>query len=80
MTLRAGLVKRIHVSQVDIRANRKDGGDRAVFTIQTSRGPLKARHVEVKGASQVVYRADKPLGCGARVWIETRAEVVYVPA
>lgn len=75
--LQAGTIKRIHVSQVDIRANRKDGGDRPVFTIQTSKGPLKARAVEIRGASEVIYRATRPLSCGARVWIETKAEVTY---
>lgn len=78
-TLDAGTVKRIHVSQVNLRANRKDGGNRTVFTIQTSKGPLYARSVDVKGASRLVYSPDKPLSCGARVWIETKAAVEYAP-
>lgn len=76
-SIRRGLVKRIHVSQVNMRANRKDGGSRPVFTIQTSKGPLYARHVEIVGASALV-NPEKPLKCGARIWIETRAEVRYV--
>ena len=31
--------------------------------------------VEILGPSKVVYSPDKPLSCGARVWIETEAEV-----
>ena len=31
--------------------------------------------VEILGESKVVYSPDKPLSCGARVWIETNAEV-----
>jgi len=26
----------------------------------------------------VVYRPDKPLSCGAKVWIETESEVILV--
>ena len=28
--------------------------------------------------ARVVYRPHKPLGCGARVWIETESEVVVL--
>jgi hypothetical protein len=27
--------------------------------------------VEILGSSKLVYRPDKPLSCGAKVWIET---------
>ena len=27
--------------------------------------------MEIGGASSVVYSPDKPLNCGARVWVET---------
>lgn len=79
MTIRKGLIKRIHVSQVNLRANRKDDGNRPVFTIQTSKGPRHASHVEIVGASTMVSRPKKPLACGARIWIETRALVRYTP-
>ena len=75
-SIRRGLVKRIHVSQVNMRANRKDGGKRPVFTIQTSRGPLYARHVVIKGPSALV-NPGKPMSCGARIWVITTAEVRY---
>ena len=74
--IRRDLIKRVHVSQVRIRANRKDGGERPVFTIQTSSGPIAASRVEIKGPSSLVH-SKRPLPCGARVWIETRAEVEY---
>lgn len=73
----AGTIKRIHVSQVNLRANRKDNGTRPLFTIQTSKGPLYANHVEIKGKTALVDSTHKPLKCGARVWIETRAAVEY---
>jgi len=31
------------------------------------------------GKSEVVYSHDKPLKCGARIWIETTAPVWYLP-
>ena len=31
--------------------------------------------MQINGASTVVYQPDNPLSCGARVWIETKAEV-----
>lgn len=75
MRIRKGLVKRIHVSQVNLRANRKDGGSRPEFTVQTSDGPMKGRSVKINGPAELISRPNKPLKCGARVWLETRAEV-----
>ena len=34
--------------------------------------------VEINGPCRVVYSPDKPLSCGAKVWIETEAGVVVV--
>jgi hypothetical protein len=31
--------------------------------------------INILGPSKVVYSPDKPLSCGAKVWIETEAEV-----
>ena len=35
-----------------------------------------AHEVEILGASKIIYSPDKPLSCGARVWIETDEEVL----
>lgn len=69
------MLKRIHVNQHNIRANNKDGGQRPVITVKTYKTNTYAHEVEIKGDSKVIYRPDKPLSCGARVWIETRADV-----
>jgi len=66
--------KRIHVNQHNIRANSK-GADLPVLTMKTSKGNIKCNRVDVHGPSTVVYSPDKPLACGAKVWIETDAEV-----
>ncbi len=75
-TIREGLVKRIHVDQRRIRENRKTGKNLPVFTIQTSKGPIKAHEVNIVGSSKLMH-GRKPLSCGARVWIFTRAAVYY---
>ena len=58
-----------------IRANKKHGTKEPVITVKTSKTNTYAHEVEILGESKVVYSPDKPLSCGARVWIETDAEV-----
>ena len=65
---------RIHVNQHNIRANAK-GADRPLLTVKTYKENVKCNRVAVHGPSTVVYSPDKPLSCGAKVWIETEAEV-----
>lgn len=67
--------KRIHVNQAHIRANKKAGTDVPVLTIKTYNSNTYAHEVAIHGPSKIVYAPDKPLSCGARVWIETDAEV-----
>lgn len=69
------MIKRIHVNQHHIRANAK-GADLPVFTVKTYKDNIKGDEVHISGPSSVVYRPDKPLACGAKVWIETTAPVV----
>ena len=65
---------RIHVNQHNIRANLK-GADLQVLTVKTYKENVKCNRVAVHGPSTVIYSPDKPLSCGAKVWIETEAEV-----
>jgi hypothetical protein len=74
--LREGTIKRLHVSQPNIRHNRSHGTTLPVITVQTSAGPIHARKASILGESEIVYEPDKPLSCGARVWVQTTAEVV----
>ena len=66
----------IHVNQHVVKANAKNGTTDPVLTVKTYKNNTYAHEVEIKGESKVVYSPDKPLSCGARVWIETEAEVV----
>ena len=67
--------KRIHVNMHKIRFNKKHGTNDPVITVKTSHSNRYAHNVDILGPSTVIYRPDKPLSCGARVWIETESEV-----
>jgi hypothetical protein len=64
----------IHVNRRHIALNAKDGGDRPVYTIKRGGKTTYAREVNILGPSKLVYNG-KQLGCGARAWIETEAEL-----
>jgi len=67
--------KRIHINQHKIRSNKKHNLNEPVITVKTSKSNDYAHEVEINGPSKVIYSPDKPLSCGAKVWIETEAEV-----
>jgi hypothetical protein len=68
----------IHVNQHEVKANAKNGTTNPVLTVKTYKDNTYAHEVVIKGDSKVVYLPDKPLSCGARVWIETEAEVEII--
>ena len=67
--------KRIHINMHQIRANKKNNTREPVITIKTYKSNTYAHEVDILGSSKVIYSPDKPLSCGARVWIETEANV-----
>ena len=67
--------KRIHVNQHIIRKNHKTGEREPVLTVKTYKDNTYCHEVLVDGPCKVIYSPDKPLSCGARVWIETEHEV-----
>lgn len=69
------MLTRIHVNQHVIKANAKHGKCDPVFTVKQGKSNTYAHRVKVLGEMELVYRPDKPLSCGAKVWIETRGEV-----
>jgi len=66
----------IHVNQHVIKRNSKLGENNPVLTVKTYNSNTYAHEVNIQGPSRVVYSPNKPLSCGARVWIETNAPVV----
>jgi hypothetical protein len=70
------MLKRIHVDQHVIRRNKKNGTDDPPLSVKTYKDNIKCRKILIDGPSSVIYSPDKPLSCGARVWIETTACVI----
>lgn len=65
----------IHVNQHVVKSNRKNKVNEPVLTVKTYKENVYANEVDIKGDSKVVYSPEKPLSCGAHVWIETQGEV-----
>jgi len=68
----------IHVNQHVIKSNTKHGSRDPVLTVKTYKDNTYAHGVRIDGPSKVVYSPDKPLSCGAKVWIETEATVEII--
>ena len=76
---------KIHINQHNIKANSK-GSDLPVITVKDSNKNTSLRNRKTNSATilsadgtkvaTVVYSPDKPLKCGAKVWIETELEVI----
>ena len=65
----------IHVNQHNIKAN-AEGANLPVLTVKTYKSNIKCNKILIDGPSEVVYSPDKPLDCGARVWIQTKSKVI----
>ena len=68
----------IHVNQHVVKSNRKNGVEDPVLTVKTYKENNYAHEIEIEGPSKVVYSPNKPLSCGAHVWIETQGEVTII--
>lgn len=69
----------IHVNQHEIKKN-KDGLNRPVLSCKTYKENMYAHEAIIYGqdgleAARIRYSQDKPLSCGAKVWIETSNKV-----
>ena len=69
--------KYIHINQHIIRSNKKNGTNDPVITIKEGKTNTYCHEVKILGESTLRYGGnDKPLlPCGARVVIETTAEI-----
>ena len=68
----------IHVNQHIIKRNSKTGEREPTLTVKQGRKNTYVHEVAIHGPSKVVYSPDKPLSCGAKVWIETESEVEFI--
>ena len=73
------MIKRIHVNKHVIAKNLKHGTDLPVLTVKAGKRNIYGNCIEIQGPSVLVYAEKcgmKSLKCGARVYIETKAEVL----
>ena len=70
------MITRVHVNQHIIKRNAKEGRNDPVLTVKTSKSNIYCHEVEFLGGCKVVHRPDRPLSCGAKVWVETTGEVI----
>lgn len=68
----------IHVNQHKIKSNHKTGEREPVLTVKTYRTNDYCHEAYIDGPCKVIYSPDKPLPCGAKVWIETEEDVKCV--
>lgn len=69
----------IHVNQHHIKANAK-GENKPVLTCKTYKSNQLCNEAIIYGqdgliAAKIIYSPNKPLSCGAKVWIETYNEI-----
>ncbi|MGB1975006.1 MAG: hypothetical protein ACPHQD_13295 [Vibrio toranzoniae] len=71
----------LHVNQHNIKANSK-GASLPVLTVKDYKQNRKGNEAIIKNGNDIVarlvYRPDKPLPCGAKVWIETELQVELI--
>tara|TARA_R110000803_G_scaffold1228_2_gene3982 strand:- start:4422 stop:4640 length:219 start_codon:yes stop_codon:yes gene_type:complete len=68
---------RIHVNQHNIRSNAKGLTDLPVLTVKDYKQNRLCNECSFTNG-KVIYRPDKPLSCGAKVWIETEEPVEVI--
>ena len=70
---------RLHINQHNIRANAK-GANLPVITVKDYKQNRKCNSARVMQGEvevcRIVYSPDKPLSCGAKVWIETDLDII----
>lgn len=67
----------IHVNQHVIKANRKNNTKNPPLTCKSYKDNIYANDIIVEGPCRIRYSPDKPLSCGAHVWIETTSDVTF---
>ena len=66
----------IHVNQHVIKSNKKTGERKPVLTVKSYKTTAYAHTICGYGHWSIQYSPDKPLSCGAHVWIEADSETI----
>ena len=65
----------ININRNIIASNKKHGKKDPIVSVKTYKSNDYGFEVELKNA-KLIYNPDKPIPCGATVWIETLDEVI----
>ena len=71
-------MKIIHINRNIIQRNSKRDEQEPVCRVEENGIVTYCMEVDIKGPSRMVYRPDKPRPCGAKLWIETYADVKLI--
>ena len=66
----------IHINKNLKQSNDKHGRSNPVCRVEVGGETLYGSRVDILGPSSMIYSPDKPRKCGAKLWIETNAEVI----
>ena len=68
----------IHINRNIIQQNAKHGKDDPVCRVEVNGKVIYCMEVQIDGPSHMIYRPEKPRPCGAKLWIETYADVKLI--
>jgi len=68
----------IHINRNIIQQNAKHGRDEPVCRVEKDGKVRYCMEVRINGPSHMIYRPNKPRPCGAKLWIETFADVELI--
>ena len=68
-------MKIIHINRNIIQSNALHNERKPVCRVQDGASVRYAMSVSILGPSRMVYRPDNPRPCGAKLWIETEADL-----
>ena len=71
-------MKIIHINRNIIQQNSKHDRQEPVCRVEENGVVDYCMEVIINGPSRMVYRPDAPRPCGAKLWIETDAEIELI--
>ncbi len=69
---------KITVNRHKIAKNKKTASQEPVLSCRTYKSLDYANEIEIKGPCRLIYSPEKPLSCGATVYITTESEVIKI--
>lgn len=67
--------KIIHINRNVIQSNAKNGTNEPVCRVEQDKDISYWHRVKILGPCEMIYDPEHPLKCGAKLWIETEAEL-----